>query len=236
MDINLVIKDFFHEMESFHHEEKHITKKIDIKLIQSAAAIEWLSNNQDLLVKLLYLTVTDDQHVSITQKLWKIIKEENIGLLKYNLYCHVLKQEKFQEKTARYICLKERNMKKLSDSLLSHCGNKKAVDFLIQAYDLHINNIIEGIANCYFDEQIPIVDDLLSRLNDNQKVSALNKFMFKYLNNSSKEINLVSFVLKKQEFWNQEVLENEKVKKIIFFNKIEEKLPRQDKKAKAIKI
>lgn len=221
MEITSLIQDILQGNKSF---------------LQNDSIMKSLSNNQSSVIKLLHVTLSDDKYLEVTQQLWKILEEDDIGLIKFDLYCHVLKQSQLQSKTARYICLKERNMKTLNTSLLSHCGSHQAIDFLMQAYDLPINNIIEGVAHCYFDAQIPIMEHLLTRLNDGQKNSALNKFISAYLEDYPKEINLVSFVLKQKQVWNKEVLENEKIKKLMFFNKIEEKLPQQNNKTKARKI
>lgn len=221
MDITSLIQDILQGNKNF---------------LFNKSIMQSLSENQPSLIKLLHITLSDDIYLEITQQLWKIVEEDEIGLVKFDLYCHVLKQTQFPQKTARYICLKERNMKILNSSLLSHSGTKQAIDFLMQAYDLSVNNIIDGIAHCYFDGQISIMENLLTRLNNEQKNSALNKFMYAYLENYPKDINLVAFVLKQKQEWNTEVLENEKIKKLMFFNKIEEKLPKQNNKIKSVKI
>ena len=80
------------------------------------------------------------------------------------------------------------------------------------------------------------MEHLLSKLNDLQKSKALNSFITAYIDNCPKDLGLVQFVLKQKEIWADEVLNDERIKKIIFFNSIEKKLVKTNNKIKSNKI
>lgn len=206
----------------------------DKKSIESL--FNMLSNKQDLLMRVLRITLCDDKYINVTKQLWRLIdeNEDQLQLIKYELYCHVLKQEDFQKKTVRYICIKERHMK--YNSLLVNCGCEEAINFIMKAYNMNENHIIDAIANSLYESQIPAIEKLFLMLNNKQKISALDKFMSNYLNEYPKELNLVKFMLKQKEVWGEEVLENETIKGLIFFNDIDKKLTRKNRKDKKFKI
>ncbi len=211
-------------------------EKGNTDFLNSKEILDKISLDQEVIQKILHYTLLSDKYLFITKTLWPFVQEDDLGLVKYDYYCYVLKQYDFSEKTARYICLKERDLKILNVGLLGKCGSIKAVDFLINAYGLGINSVIEGIATCCDEEQIPIMKYLLSRLNDLQKNSALNKFISAYLDNYPRDLNLVAFALRQKNDWNSEVLEHENIKKLMLFNNIDEKLTEQHNKVKKHKI
>ena len=191
---------------------KEILKRIDLSLLTHQA-----------INKILHYSLINDNYILLTKALWPLIEDEK-GLIKYNLYCHLLEHTTFNENTARYICLKERYFKVLNTSLLGKCGTVKAVNFLINAYSIDINNIINAIASCSCEEQIPIVKHLLSRLNDNQKNLAVNKFMIGFMDNYHKDLSLLAFIIRQKDTWSNEIMEHEQIKKVLLFNRIDQKL------------
>lgn len=211
-------------------------KESNISIIDSEALLETIDLEQNDIQKILQFSLLDDKYITITKLIWPLVEDDKGGIVKYNLYCHLLKNKTFNEKTARYICLKNRDLKILRTSLLAECGTIKAVNFLLNAYTLNISNIAESISSCYYEAQIPIMEHLLSKLNELQKNKALNSFITAYIDNYPKDLGLVQFVLKQKEIWADEVLNDERIKKIIFFNSIEKKLVKTNNKIKSSKI
>lgn len=220
------------------HPDKFIQyiKEGNINLLDVKEVLAIISLAQTSIHKILHFSLSDDRYITITKILWPLVEEDENGLVKYYLYCHLLTHETFNEKTARYICLKERELKILNTGLLGKCGTIKAVDFVLNAYNLNVFNIIDGVASCSYEGQIPIMKHLLSRLNELQKNIALNKFITAYLEEYPRDLNLVAFVLRQKDVWNNEVLENEQIKKLILFNNIDKKLIESEKRSKSKKI
>ncbi len=206
-----------------------------INLLEVKDVLDIIALDQKSIKKILHFSLLDDKYINITKALWSKV-EDGESLTRYDLYCHLLRHYKFSEKTARYICLKERDLKILHSEMLGKCGTVKAVDFLMNAYNLSINNIIEGISICSYEGQIPIMEHLMTRLNELQKNTALNKFITAYIGDCPRDLTLVAFVLKQKKVWNSEILENERIKKITFYTNMESKLSNKQIKTKSQKI
>lgn len=199
-------------------------------------AIQHLESNQESLLQVVRATLENDKYLDSTQKLWKLIKEDITGLVKYDLYSYVLNQSKFNPKTARYICIKEREFKKLNSTLLGKCATEEAVNFVLESYNLGISNIVQAIAESSLEEQLPSMNILLSRLNSLQTSMAVNKFVQAYIDDYPKDLNLVIFMLKQNKNWPRQVLEHEKIQKLMLYSNMEEKFPAKSVKIKTNKI
>lgn len=235
--------------------QKKIIKKYiqenNLTFFKSKEFLEKLKTNQYFLINLLYFTLSEDKYLPFTKIMWNFLEENETGLIKHDLYVYLLKQKKFPEKTVRYICIKERKLRNLNTGLLAQCGTIKAIDFLINSYNLNKHHIIEAIATSHRESQIIIIENLLSRLNDKEKNLSLNKFMTNHLEENfshinvnelqTKDLNLVLYIFKQNKNWGNDILSNDTMKKIILFNKIENNLNsdlkrNNDTKRKILKI
>lgn len=206
------------------------------EVLNSPDTMQYLQYNQESLLQVIRTTLESDKYLDSTQKLWKLLQEDLTGLIKYNLYCHVLSQQKFPQKTARYICIKERDFKKLNSTLLGSCATEQAVDFILESYGLGVSSIVQAIAQAGLDEQLPSMNILVSRLNSMQKSLAVTKFMSAYIEGYPKDLNLVTFMLKQNKNWPKEIIDDEKIQKLLFYTNMEEKLPAKTVKVKTNKI
>lgn len=198
----------------------------------------YLENNQKDLIVLVKFLLTDDKYISYLRKVWDYIRNDDLGLLKFDLYIDVLKQNYFHKKIAKYICLKERDLKYLTSSLIGKCSTIEAMQYLIDSYKLDSGHIITGISDCYSYQQIDVIDRLLNMLTEQQKKMALDRFMRIYLDESNhvkKDVELVAHVLSKKNDWSDDILNADSIKKIIFFNKINNNLKKEGK-GKSLKI
>ena len=218
-----------------------------INLSTNSECISYLKLNQHDLIEVIHFCLQSDTYLNITKKLWDIIEEDEDELKKYELYAYLLSQEFFSNKTARFICLKERKLKHLGNNLLSKCGSVKAIKFIIEVYGFDNNNIIDAITCCVKYESVHIMDYLLSLIKKSQQEIALNRLMTAFIKDvelelsvgkgSGIELEVVKHLIKIQKDWSPKILENETVKSILLFNKINNKLKVEKKnKYAAIKI
>lgn len=206
------------------------------QVLDNPDTVQYLQSNQEALLQVIRATLENDKYLESTQKLWKLLQEDETGLIKYNLYCYLLNLPKFNQKTARYICIKEREFKKLNSTLLGNCATEQAVDFILDSYGLGVSSIVQAVAQACLDEQLPSVNILISRLNSLQKSLAVTKFMSAYLEDYPKDLNLVTFMLKQNKNWPKEIVEHEKIQKLLFYTNMEEKFPAKSMKIKTNKI
>lgn len=198
----------------------------------------YLEDNQKDLIMLIKFLLTDETYIIYLKKLWNLIREDELNLIKFDLYVSVLKQPKFNKKIAKFICLKERSLKHLTSNLIGKCETIEAMQYLIDSYKLNSGNIITGISDCYSYQQKEVIDKLLDMLTEQQKNMALDRFVRIYLDENNyvkKDVELVSYVLSKKNDWSEDIMNTESIKKLLFFNKINNNL-KKEVKSKSLKI
>ena len=198
----------------------------------------YLEDNQKELIMLVKFLLTDEIYINYLKQIWSLIREDDLNLIKFDLYVSVLKQPQFNKKIAKFICLKERNLKYLTSNLIGKCETIDAMQYLIDSYKLNSGNIITGISDCYSYQQKAVIDKLLDMLTEQQKNMALDRFMRINLDENNyvkKDLELVAYVLNKKNDWSEDILNAESIKKLIFFNKINKNL-QEERKGKTLKI
>ena len=198
----------------------------------------YLEDNQKELIMLVKFLLTDEIYINYLKQIWSLIREDDLNLIKFDLYVSVLKQPQFNKKIAKFICLKERNLKYLTSNLIGKCETIDAMQYLIDSYKLNSGNIIKGISDCYSYQQKAVIDKLLDMLTEQQKNMALDRFMRIHLDENNyvkKDLELVAYVLNKKNDWSEDILNSESIKKLIFFNKINKNL-QEERKGKTLKI